>query len=33
MKIGNKIDNYKSIEEEIRKYNNDINNDTKRRNQ
>ena len=32
MKIGNKIDNYKPIEE-IRKYNNDINNYTKRRNQ
>ena len=32
MKIGNKIDNYKSIEEEIRKDNNNINNDTKRRN-
>ena len=32
MKIGNKIDNYKPIEEEIRKDNNNINNDTKRRN-
>ena len=32
MKIGNDIYNYKSIEEEIRKDNNNINNDNKRRN-
>ena len=32
MKIGNQIDNYKPIEEEIRKDNNNINNDNKRRN-